>query len=151
MLLTLTGEDTFLINDYPLMADTANGDIVTIDFPNDLATMTTGKNKNTIYAKNEAGSNVDITCKLMRGSSADKFMNGLMAQQERDFVGFILPNGTFVKRLGDGQGNITYDTYNIQGMIFTKGIPSKASPDGDGEQGTVTYTLKAALATRGLL
>ena len=148
---TLTGEDTFLINDYPLMADTANGDIVTIDFPNDLATLTTGKNKNTIYAKNEAGSNVDITCKLMRGAAADKFLNGLLAQQERDFVGFTLMNGAFVKRLGDGEGNITFDTYNIQGMIFTKVPSAKASPDGDGEQGTVTYTLKAALSTRAMV
>lgn len=148
---TLTGEDVFLINDYPLMADTANGDIVTIDFPNDLATMTTGKNKNTIYAKNEAGSNIDITCKLMRGGKADKFLNGLQAQQERDFVGFTLMNGAFVKRLGDGAGNITYDTYNIQGMIFTKAVPGKASPDGDGDQATATYTMKAAVATRGIV
>mgnify|MGYP000862407163 CR=1 FL=1 len=150
-LTTLTGEDVFIINDKPLMLDTANGDIVTIDYPNDLVTMTTGKNTNTIYAKNEAGSQVDVVCKVMRGSQTDKDLNGLMSQQERDFVGFTLMNGAFVKRLGNGEGKVTYDTYSLTGMVFTKKSGAKANTDGDGDQATVTYTMKAALATRGIL
>ena len=150
-LTTLTGDDVFIINDKPLILDTANGDIVTIDYPNDLVTLTTGKNQNTIYAKNEAGSQVDIICKVMRGSGADKFLNGLTSQQERDFVGFTLMNGAFVKRLGDGAGKVSYDTYSLTGMVFTKKSGAKANTDGDGDQATVTYTMKAALATRGIL
>lgn len=150
-LTTLTGEDIFIINDRPLILNTANGDIVTIDFPNDLVTLTTGKNQNTIYAKNESGSQVDITCRIMRGSGADKFLNGLMSQQEKDTVAFTLMNGAFVKRLGDGLGKVTFDTYTINGMIFTKKAGVKANTDGDSDQGVVTYTMKAALATRGLL
>ena len=150
-LTTLTGDDVFIINDKPLILDTANGDIVTIDFPNDLVTLTTGKNTNTIYAKNEAGSQVDVTCRVMRGSQTDKDLNGLMSKQERDFVGFTLMNGAFVKRLGDGTGRVTYDTYTLSGMVFTKKSGAKANTDGDGDQAVVTYTLKAALATRGLI
>jgi len=82
-LTTVTGDDVFIINDRPLILDTANGDIVTVDFPNDLVTLTTGKNQNTIYAKNEAGSQVDVTCRIMRGSGTDKFLNGLMAQPQQ--------------------------------------------------------------------
>lgn len=148
---TLTGDDVFIINDKPLILDTANGDIVTVDFPNDLVTLTTGKNTNTIYAKNEAGSQVDVTCKVMRGSQTDKDLNGLLSQQERDFVGFTLMNGAFVKRLGDGTGKVTYDTYSLSGMVFTKKSGAKANTDGDSDQAVVTYTLKAALATRGLI
>lgn len=150
-LTTLTGEDVFIINDKPLILDTANGDIVTVDFPNDLVTLTTGKNTNTIYAKNESGSQVDVVCKVMRGSGTDKDLNGLLSQQERDFVGFTLMNGAFVKRLGDGAGNVTYDTYSLTGMVFTKKSGAKANTDGDSDQATVTYTMKAALATRGIL
>lgn len=150
-LTTLTGDDVFIINDKPLILDTANGDIVTIDFPNELVTLTTGKNNNTIYAKNEAGSQVDITCRVMRGSSSDKDLNGLLSGQERDFVGFKLMNGAFVKRLGDGAGKVTYDTYTISGMAFTKKVGAKANTDGDSEQALVTYTMKASLATRGIL
>ena len=150
-LTTLTGDDVFIINDKPLILDTANGDIVTIDFPNELVTLTTGKNNNTIYAKNESGSQVDITCRVMRGSSSDKDLNGLLSGQERDFVGFKLMNGAFVKRLGDGNGKVTYDTYNISGMAFTKKSGAKANTDGDSEQAVVVYTMKASLATRGIL
>jgi len=150
-LTTLTGEDVFIINDKPLMLDTANGDIVTIEYSNDLVTLTTGKNTNTIYAKNESGSQVDITCKVMRGSGTDKFLNGLISQQERDFVGFTLMNGAFVKRLGDGVGKVSFDTYSLTGMAFTKKPGAKANTEGDGDQATVTYTMKAALATRGIL
>lgn len=150
-LTTVTGDDVFIINDRPLILDTANGDIVTVDFPNDLVTLTTGKNQNTIYAKNEAGSQVDVTCRIMRGSGTDKFLNGLMAQQERDTVAFPLMNGAFVKRLGNGSGAVTFDTHTFNGMIFTKKSGVKANTDGDADQGVVTYTMKAALATRGML
>lgn len=149
-LTTVTGDDVFIINDRPLILDTANGDIVTIDFPNDLVTLTTGKNQNTIYAKNESGSQVDVVCRVMRGSGADKFLNGLLAQQERDTPAFVLMNAAFVKRLGDGAGNVTFDTHAINGMIFTKKPSVKANTDGDNDQAVVTYTMKAALATRGM-
>lgn len=87
----------------------------------------------------------------MRGSGTDKFLNGLMSQQERDTVAFPLMNGAFVKRLGDGAGNVTFDTHTFNGMMFTKNPSVKANTDGDSDQGVVTYTLKAALATRGML
>ena len=148
---TLTGEDTFLLNDKPLMLDTANGDIVTIDFPDELFKLTIGKNGNAIYAKNESGSQSDIVIKIMRGSPTDKFLNGLLANQERDFVGFTLMNGAFVKRLGDGEGGVHYDTYSLQGMMFTKNVGGKANTEGDGDQATTTYNLKAASAIRGIL
>jgi len=151
MLMTLTGDDTFLINDRPIIPETQNGDIVTLDFPNELFTMTTGKNGNTIYAKNESGSQTDIVCRIARGGNIDKFLNGLMAQQERDFVAFPVMNGAFSKRLGDGSGKVTYDTYTIQGMMFSKPVPTKANTDGDGDQGIATYTLKAAKTIRGIL
>ena len=149
--MTLTGEDTFLINDKPLMLDTSNGDIVTLDFPNDVMTMTTGKNGNTIYALNEQGGNADVTVKLTRGSASDKFLNGLLADQRRDFVSFTTMNGAFVKRLGDGLGGVKYDTYSIQGMMFNKVPSGKSNTEGDAEQGSVTYNLKAAMVTRGIL
>lgn len=147
----LVGDDTFLINDIPLIADTAHGEVVSISFPNELVTVTTGKNKNTIYAKNEAGSQVDIECKLMRGSKGDRFLNGLLANQENDFIAFNLMNGAFVKRMGNGQGKVTYDTYTITGMVFTNKPGTTSNTEGEADQATITYTLKGALATRGIL
>ena len=148
---TLTGDDVFIIDDNPLILDMTNGDIVTIDFPDELFKLTIGKNGNAIYAKNESGRQSDIVIKITRGSSSDKLLNGKLATQERDFVGFTLMNGAFVKRLGDGNGKITYDTYNLKGMMFTKIPNSKANTEGDGDQVSATYNLKAASVTRGII
>ena len=146
----MAGDDTFLINDRPIHMEFAEGDTCTIDFPNELVTLTTGKNKNTIYAKNEAGSNVDCVFTVIKGGSVDKFLNGLLVQQERDFAAFELMTGSFTKRLGDGQGNITYDTYTLRGLVFTKNVATKGSSSGDAEQAKSVYTLKGALAVRGI-
>lgn len=147
----MVGEDTLVINDYPIHPDFAGGDNVTITFPNELVTLETGKNKNTIYAKNETGSNVEITINVMRGSSADKKLSGLLATQERDFIGFELMNGAFTKRVGNGTGKVTYDTYVLRGLVFTKFPEMKANVSGDAEQGKTSYTLRGALAVRGIM
>ena len=146
----MVGDDTFVINGRPVHPEFAEGDTVTIEFPNDLCTVTTGKDGNTIYAKNEAGSNFDCTFTVMRGGSVDKFLNGLLAQQNDDFVAFATMEGAFTKRLGDGTGKVHYDTYVLRGMVFTKNVATKGNVSGDAEQGKTVYTLKGALAIRGI-
>ena len=49
--MTLTGEDTIIINNVPLI-DLADGDVGSLTFPNDVMAMSTGKNKNTIFLLN---------------------------------------------------------------------------------------------------
>lgn len=149
-IMTLVGDDSLVINDYPIHTDLQNGDTVTIDFPNDLFSMATGKNKNTIYAKNEAGANFSLTFNIAIGGSVDKFLNGLRVQQDTDFVRFTLMNGAFTKVLGDGEGNVVYNQYILKGMMFKKFPGAKGNSAGDTEQGKVTYVIDGAVATRGL-
>jgi hypothetical protein len=149
-IMTLVGDDSLVINDYPIHTDFQDGDTCTIDFPNDLFSMATGKNKNTIYAKNEAGSNFSMTFSIGIGGKVDKFLNGLRSQQESDFVRFTLMNGAFTKVLGDGEGNVTYNQYILLGMMFKKMPGAKGNSAGDTEQGKVTYVIDGAVATRGL-
>lgn len=149
-LTNMTGDDSLVINDRPIHPDFAGGDTVTIDFPNDLLSIETGKDGNTVYAKNETGSNFTCTFNIMRGGAVDKFLNGLFIQQNRDFVAFNLMNGAFVKRLGNGEGKITYDNYVLRGMAFQRGINAKGNVAGDVEQGKVQYVLIGAIATRGI-
>ena len=56
--MTLTGEDTIILNE-AVLTDLADGDVGTLDFPNDIMAMSTGKNKNTIFAKDESGCNAE--------------------------------------------------------------------------------------------
>lgn len=151
MINNMVGDDTFVINDRPIHPDFAGGDTVTITFPNDMVTIETGKNKNTVYAKNEQGSNFDVNFTVMRGGSVDKFLAGLLSNQERDFVGFQVMNGAFTKRVGDGTGRVTYDTYVLRGMVFTKYPEMKGNVAGDVEQGKSTYILRGAVAVRGIM
>ena len=90
-LMTLTGEDTIIINNVPLI-DLADGDVGSLTFPNDVMAMSTGKNKNTIFAKDEAGCNAELVVRVPRASSTDKRLNGLFQSQENNFTGFVLIN-----------------------------------------------------------
>lgn len=149
-IMTLVGDDSFLINDYPIQTEFTEGDTCVIDFPNDLFSMSTGKNKNTIYAKNEAGSNFSCTFSVAMGGFVDKFLNGLRVQQEKDFIRFNLMNGVFTKAVGNGEGKVSYNQYVLKGMMFKKFPGAKGNTSGDTEQGKVTYVIDGALATRGL-
>lgn len=151
VMFNMTGDDTFIINTKPIHPEFSDGDTVTIDFPNELCTLTTGKDSNTIYALNEQGSNFDVTFSVMRGGAVDKYLNGLLANQKKDFVAFPLMTGAFTKRLGDGFGKVSYDTYVLRGMAFTQNVNVKGNVTGDGEQGKAEYRLKGALAVRGIV
>ena len=47
-----------------------------------------------------------------------------------------------------GKGNVTYDGYTLNGMIFEKKVPAKANLNGDTEQGVSTYVLIGAAGNR---
>lgn len=147
--MTLTGEDTIIIND-AVLVDLADGDVGSLAFPNDVMAMSTGKNKNTIFAKDEAGCNAELVIRVPRASSTDKRLNGLFQNQENNFTGFVLLTGAIVKRLGDGAGNITYDTYPLEAGMFRRAVEASSNVNGNTEQAVSVYTISFALATRAL-
>lgn len=143
----ITAEDTFTLYDR-VLNDFADDDASTIAFSTDLVTIKTGKNKNSIYAKNETGSNALVTLRLIRGSSDDRFMSGKLAEMQRDFVATTLANGEFVKRLGDGQGNVIRDVYTLLGGTFSRNVDGKENVSGDTEQGVAVYNMIFASVKR---
>lgn len=147
---TLVAGDTFLFNDIPMQLDFANGDVVTITYPNDLVTRTTGKNGNTIFAYNEAGNNADVMMKLMRGGKGDKSINGFLSQMVRNFGDYVPANAAFTKRLQE-DGKTIFDNTTLGALMFKKKPDVKGNVDGDGEQGTITYEFYAASGDRGIL
>ncbi len=137
----LSGNDTLSINNY-VFNNFADGSVAELTFPNDIANVKTGKNGNSIYSLNETGRQADLKLRVLRGSADDKFLNGLLAQQQNSFETFPLMFGTFIKKLGDGAGNVTSDTYICTGGIFTKQVEAKSNVEGDTDQSTSTYTIK---------
>lgn len=143
----LSGSDTIMLNNH-VFADLADGNAIELTFPSDIANVKTGKNGNSIYGLNEMGKQCEVKMRLVRGSNDDKFMNGLLAQQQANFAGTVLMFGSFIKKLGDGQGNITSDTYIMSGGVFTKQVEAKTNVDGETEQSISMYTMKFSLSPR---
>lgn len=144
---TLSGNDSTIIDNIPL-TDLADGDCTSLTFPNDIASLKTGKNGNSVYSLNESGNQAEMKVRVLRGSADDKRLNAKMVQQQANFAGTVLMQGEFVKKLGDGLGNVTSDTYITSGGIFTKRVEAKTNTDGDTEQSVAIYTIKFSNAPR---
>lgn len=130
--------------------DFADDDISAITFPNDLVTVKTGKNGNTIYSKNEPGRNATAVLRLIRGSSDDQFMQTKLSLMKQDFVATELAFGEFAMRLGDGSGNIARDVYTLKGGVITRPVDGKENVSGDTAQGVSVYNLVFADADRSI-
>lgn len=144
---SLSGNDTFVLQGR-VFTDLADGDWFTFTYENDLANLKRGKNGNAIYAENSMGLVAPGVLRLVRGSDDDLFMDSILQQQLQDFSAFILLDGQFVKRVGDGLGNITGDTYRAAGGVFKRGVDAKSNAEGDTEQSVSVYRLEFANVER---
>ena len=146
---TLSGNDTVIINNRNF-SDFAEGNVVELTFPNDIAQVKTGKNGNSIYGLNTTGQQCEVKMRLTRGSADDQFLNNLLVQQQNNFAGFPLMIGQFIKKLGDGAGNITSDTYILSGGIFQKQVEAQSNVEGEAGQSVSVYMMKFSNAPRTL-
>jgi len=143
----MSGSDSISINGR-ILADFADAAVAEITFPTEIASVKTGKNGNSIYGLNATGKQCDLKLRLIRGSSDDKFLNSLLAQQQANFAGFVLITGEFIKKIGDGLGNILSDTYIMSGGVFVKQVEGKSNAEGDSEQSVSIYQMKFSNAPR---
>lgn len=147
---SVAGSDTIQIATRTLV-NLAEGDVAKVSYPNDLITLKTGKDGNSIFAVNSNGQQVDVELRVLRGSNDDKFLSSLMSLQLGDLAAFPLMSGYIVKRIGDGSGNAMRDTYILSGGVFSKLVPVTSNVDGDTNQSVSVYSLKYALSSRALM
>lgn len=145
--MALSGNDSLTLNDY-VFSDFSDENVVEVTFPSDIATVKTGKNGNSIFGLNETGKQCELKIRLIRGTADDSFMQNLLTQQQANFAGTILLQGQFVKKVGDGKGNITSDTYILGGGVYTKQVEGKSNVAGDTDQSIVMYMMKFATVYR---
>lgn len=145
----LTGNDSLILNDR-VIKDLSDGSTIEISYQNDRIGMSTGKNNNTVIAENRQGLNASLTLRVVRGGADDRWLNGLSIQQDKDLPTFNLINGSFTKRIGNGQGSVKYDNYVLLGGVFNRFPDVQENLVGDTEQGTVVYTIMFAQCQRGL-
>ncbi len=147
--IAMSGDDTITINNH-VFANLATGNVVELTFPTDIMNVKTGKNGNSIYGLNTTGKQCELKIHVLRASDDDKFLNNLLTQQEANPPGFPLMIGEFIKKIGDGLGNITSDIYVMSGGVFTKIPEGKSNVEGDTDQSIAMYTLKFTNAPRAL-
>lgn len=147
--LRLTGADTITISGR-LITDLPHGEVAKLTFGTDLVTVKTGKNGNTIYAKNETGNQATLELKLLRGGMDDKTLSAQVDLYNTDSASYVLMNGELVKVFGDGTGNLIKDTYVLTGGVITKRVEAVSNVEGDVEQAIATYTMQFAIAPRSI-
>ena len=144
---SLTGNDTCVIAGI-VMRNVADGDWFTLTFPNELANAKTAKNQNVVFASNAMGQQGESTLRLLRGCDEDLALDSLLQQQLQDFSAFEVMEGKFVKRVGDGLGNVLADRYVAAGGFFTHQVDAKSNAEGDTEQSVSVYRFKFGIVQR---
>lgn len=145
----LTGNDNFILSD-KVIKDFTDGSTIEIAYQNDRVGASTGKNNTTVYADNRQGTNAVVTLRILRGSADDRWLNGLSVQQDRDLPAFKVMNGSFTKRIGDGNGVVRFDNYVLLGGVFQRFPDAQENLQGETEQGTTVYQIFFAKAERGI-
>lgn len=146
---SLTGSDTIKINGR-ILNDFADGNVAHLTFTADLVTVKTGKNGNSIYAFNNTGRQCDVALRLLRGSADDKYLNEQLSLFKNDPAQFSLLSGEFDKRVGDGTGAVTVDSYTMSGGAFKKQVDVLEDADGATDQAVAIYALVFSNAPRSI-
>jgi hypothetical protein len=147
--LSLTGSDTISIGGR-LLADFGSGEVAKISYATELATVKTGKNGNTIFVQNASGFQASMEVKVIRGSADDKALQTFLTSYRSDPVAYSVQNAELVKKLGDGTGKVTSDTYVLTGGIPTKQVEAVVNVEGDTEQAISVYTWVFATSDRAI-
>lgn len=145
----VTGSDTLVINGN-VFTDQATEDVTTVELPNDIANVKTGKGGNSLIAFSPMGFNANVVLKLVRGSSDDQFMNNILSSMQNNFVATPLLTGSFTKQLGDGTGILINDVYKLAGGVISKVPAAKDNAAGDPEQSAVIYNIKFTNCARNI-
>lgn len=147
---SLTGNDVVTLNGR-VFHDFAQNDVIVLDFAAELIKVQASKNGNIVYGLNEDGKLSSLTLRLLAGSSDDQYINSLLASQIQDLSSFILIVGSFVKRVGDGKGNVTNVIYNTLGGVVKKFPKAKTNTTGDVDQSVVEWMLEFGSNSRAIM
>lgn len=147
---SLSGADVVTLNGR-VFHDFATGDVVNLSYEADLVSVQSAKNGNVIYGLNESGKTADMEMRLLLGSSDDRYLNSILASQIQDLSSFILMTGSFVKRVGDGSGNVKNVIYNTFGGVILRIPGAKTNTGGDADQSIAVWKLKFGQNSRAIM
>ena len=147
MEISLNGSDVINING-TLQRDFADGDVGVLTLPNELVQMKPGKNGNTVIAFSATGQLGELTLRFIRGSFNDQYINAQYRAFVFDPASYVTMEAVVTKQIGDGNGNITSDSYNLTGGVIQSIPEVKSNVEGDTDQGVTIWKLRFAKVER---
>lgn len=108
-----TSKDVIVCEDYEgsfILSDFADGTVAELAAPNELSTITTGYNGNSLGSHNEPGRQRELTLRLVKGSNDDKRLNKAYNMWKNRDMRFRPLKMSFTKNVAHGNGSITVDT-----------------------------------------
>jgi len=147
---SLSGSDVISLNGR-VFTDFANDDVAELTFDADLVNTQPSKNGNVIYSLNANGQKSKLKLRLLLGSPDDQYINSLLASEQYDLATFTLILGSFVKRVGDGQGKVTNVIYNTLGGVVDRYPGAKINAAGDVNQSVVEWMITFGINSRAIM
>lgn len=148
-----TANDIIVATDHTgdwVLSDFADGTVAELSAPNELSSMTTGYNGNSLAAHNEPGRQRELTLRLVKGSSDDKRFNQFYNLWKNRDLRFRPLSMTFTKNVGHSDGSITNDKVSCFAG-FPAGQPSQmADMAGNTEQVVSVYMIRFGNSERSM-
>lgn len=140
-----TGQDTIILEDYNgkwVLTGLGKGTVAELNAPNELGTVDTGYNGNSLGSHNEPGRQRELTLRLVKGCSDDKRLNNNYNLWKDRSDSFVPLRGYFTKLIKNAYGANTYDTVECY-FGLPSGQPTQQTvTDGNTDQVESVYVIK---------
>lgn len=135
--------------DGEIVTTLGDGDTTNISYPNEIMSMKTGKNGNTVAAHNEMGREADLSIRVLKGGYDDKRFNSKLIAWANRSDDFEPMKATFTKVIHTDTG-IVNEVTSLKFGIPVKRIESRENVEGDSEQCFSTYIIRFGDSSRAL-
>lgn len=148
-----TAQDIIICEDYEgewILSDFADGTVAELAAPNEISSMTTGYNGNSLGAHNEPGRQRECTLRIVKASNDDKRLNKNYNLWKNRDIRFKPLTMTFTKNVAHGDGSITKDTVECY-FGLPAGQPTQATDvAGSTDQVVSVYMLRFGNSERSM-
>lgn len=148
-----TANDVIVCTDHDgdwVLSDFADGTVAELSAPNELSSMTTGYNGNSLGAHNEPGRQRELTIRLVKGSGDDKRLNANYNLWKNRDLRFKPLSMTFTKNVAHENGSVTNDKVSCY-FGLPAGQPTQASDmNGSTDQVVSVYSIRFGNSERSM-
>ena len=148
-----TANDVIVGTDYSgdwVLTDFADGTVAELSAPNELSSLTTGYNGNSLGAHNEPGRQRDLTLRIVKGSGDDKRLNANYNLWKNRDIRFKPLSFAFTKNVMHEDGSVTNDKVTCY-FGLPAGQPVQMSDmAGNTEQVVSIYTIRFGNSERSM-